>query len=227
MKKTRQNRFYQFVFLIVSPVSLSILGCSAKTSVKTENGFSNTSSAKLYNDVFYSDDHSIGRHESSIKDFSLLNKSINDDPSRHEKLEISESNITSLEEKQRERIKKTIEEKIDLVSRILNYSDGIIEDGSGHETWIAIGHCEYQKVNTISGEQVRSINLNQIDPRYLKVATFNREFGYNNIMSRFQTNDVLYDGKSIFRSQNTDIDRIRSAWTEIYQKYCKGQKKDF
>jgi hypothetical protein len=243
MKKRKQGRKIIFLIPVALFGHLTILGCSAKSDFASNHGFSTFYSENPYNKAFYNDKPYIPQRESTTKDNNELNTLLTEDPSSHDNIKISSTELSRLERNKKERIDTLIKENTDRISKILNYSDGITENRYSYETWIKVGACEYKKVNNESGATRSTINLNDIDPRYLKVVVFNRTssevepirsynnyteiVGYNNVVHEYQTNDVVYDGKSIFSSRNTEIDRIRSAWKEIYSKHCKGQRVEF
>ena len=93
------------------------------------------------------------------------------------------------------------------------------------------------------GSASNEINLNDLDPKSLQIVTMNRAstktkeitdpknytrvIGYNNIVTKYQTQEVQYMGKPIFSQQNLDVDRLKRGWSLIYSKHCSGTKKAF
>ena len=163
--------------------------------------------------------------------------------------------LLQVEQKEKEdldKIKKLSREmdqrkkNIDVVSQVLNYSSGCSDDGCGtYSTWLArdVRNCIYDKVNLQDGSVLETINLNEMDPKSIQVVTMNRAstnreeihdprnwtsiVGYNNVITKYQTQDVLYMGKELFSEKNLDINRLKRGWSLIYSKYCSGTKKAF
>jgi hypothetical protein len=136
--------------------------------------------------------------------------------------------------------------KIDVVAQVLNYSSGCSDDNCGSfSTWSLSnkGKCVYENIKLSDGSVLVTINLNDLDPRSIKFVTMNRAstereeirdprnyqriIGYNNIVNKYQTQDVQYMGKTLFSAGNLDVDRLKRGWTLIYSKYCSGTKKAF
>ncbi len=135
---------------------------------------------------------------------------------------------------------------IDVVSQVLNYSSGCGDDGcSGYSSWVVkdTKSCIYQKINSKDGTVLQTINLNEMDPKSIQVVTMNRSYterkeihdpqkyfniiGYDNVVHNYQTQEVQYMGREIFRSENLDMNRLQRGWSLIYSKYCSGTKKAF
>jgi hypothetical protein len=82
-----------------------------------------------------------------------------------------------------------------------------------------------------------------MDPKSIQVVTMDRAstereeikdpkngfrvIGYNNIVTKYQTQDVQYMGKQLSSQQNLDINRLKRGWSLIYSKYCSGTRKAF
>ena len=143
------------------------------------------------------------------------------------------------------KIQDSIKKNIDVVSQVLNYSSGCSDDGCGtYSTWLArdVKNCIYDKVNLQDGSVLQTINLNEMDPKSIQVVTMNKAdtrretvnslnglhvIGYQNVVTKYQTQDVQYMGREIFSSQNLDINRLKRGWSLIYSKHCSGTKKAF
>ena len=136
--------------------------------------------------------------------------------------------------------------KIDTVAQVLNYSDGCNDEGcGGYSSWVVRDSksCIYDKVDLRDGSVIKSLNLNQMDPKSIQVVTMDRAstereeikdpkngfrvIGYNNIVTKYQTQDVQYMGKQLSSQQNLDINRLKRGWSLIYSKYCSGTRKAF
>jgi len=169
-----------------------------------------------------------------IYDKSALNFDVEKESARKMKINEQERSIAA------------IKKSIDIVAQVLNYSDGCDDEGcGGYSSWIVSDakSCIYDKVNFRDGSVIKTLNLNQMDPKSIQVATMNRAsterkevhdpynavriIGYNNVVTKYQTQDVLYMGKEVFSQQNLDINRLKRGWTLIYSKYCLGTRKAF
>ena len=149
---------------------------------------------------------------------------------------------------QSEMLKKRseVKSKIDVVAQVLNYSSGCNDDGCGsYSSWVVKDskNCIYEKIDIKSGSVMQTINLNDMDPKSIKITSNEvttstptervenwgrqkyRIFGTD--QNTYETQNVMYMGKPIFTQQNLDITRLKRGWTLIYSKYCSGTKKAF
>ena len=159
----------------------------------------------------------------------------------------SEENIKYIHKS--EEFRKTV--LIDTVAKVLNYTDGLPDEGEKYRSWYAYDtkKCIYRKFsderNSLFGFEDKSkndsivnipvnvieneINLNSIDKNSL--ATKSLQIKYPSVLGeapRVTTQVYLYaDGREIFRTEGIDRDRVNKGWALIYSKYCIGAKKEF
>lgn len=137
-----------------------------------------------------------------------------------------------------EQFKKSV--SIDKVAKVLNYTDGLPDLGSSNTFWYAYDtkKCIYRKATQINvsknlddapifdvNENEEELNLNLFDPTSVKYDSYKLEYKYPyrivNVIN------VYADGRSIFKTEGIDSQRLSKGWALIYTKYCSGSKKEF
>ena len=129
---------------------------------------------------------------------------------------------------------------VDTVAKVLNYSDGLPDEGSDHAFWYAYNakECIYRKADYSASlssdiksitldvvENRREIRLNSYDRSSIKYQSYELKYP---IDGRVTTSVViLADGREIFSAEGIQSDRVAKGWSLIYGKYCTGAKKEF
>lgn len=141
--------------------------------------------------------------------------------------------------------KRTIEEfkksvSIDTVAKVLNYTDGLPDLGSSSAFWYAYDSkkCIYRKANEINvsenlddapifdvNEKAEELNLNLFDPTSVKYDSYKLEYKFPHRI--VNVINVYADGRTIFKTEGIDSQRLVKGWALIYTKYCSGSKKEF
>jgi hypothetical protein len=124
--------------------------------------------------------------------------------------------------------------QIDTVAQVLNYSDGLPDDGTPSEFWYAFDakRCIYRKagIRGTLGAPTASTNVNE-----LKLKSFDRssikqssqKLTYNSPPHVSTQVYIFADGREIFRTEGIDPERALKGWGVIYSKYCTGTVKEF
>lgn len=128
--------------------------------------------------------------------------------------------------------------KVDVVSKVLNYSTGCSDDGCESGSWYAEdqANCVYRyKIfdeKTRSGsrffgmpEHESELKLNELDPNYIRLT---RDAVYM-MGSAIRLIKVIANDRVIFASyeDRVDMDRLRNGWSLIYRDYCIGRQREF
>jgi hypothetical protein len=129
--------------------------------------------------------------------------------------------------------------KIDTVAKVLNYTDGLEDEGDYRGFWYVVDqkNCMYRKATSVfdynknSSNKVievetnsRELNLNAYDPRSLSVDSRRLTFPTGRVEDQYE---VRLDGKVVFSGKDRDPKRVSKGWSLIYSKYCTGKKKEF
>jgi hypothetical protein len=108
--------------------------------------------------------------------------------------------------------------KFDVVSKVLNYSSGMGDDGDLSRFWYAedSSKCIYKFMDD-NKNNIRTLNLNELDSRLIKI----------NVSSNKSL--VLYDGGQLLTGTSVVLDpeRLNRGWSLIYSKFCKSKQKEF
>lgn len=138
-----------------------------------------------------------------------------------------------------EEFKKTV--VVDTVARVLNYSDGLSDEGSKYSTWYAYDakkciyrKAEYENAVKVSddvwridlNENVRELRLNSFGRGTIRYRSENLKYGGFNPRQTTQVY-IFADGSEIFRREGIDPERVSRGWSVIYSKYCSGAVKEF
>jgi hypothetical protein len=158
--------------------------------------------------------------------------------SQQVKLELRETKIASDNQKlQKQAEDKTRSEmmtkgkEIDTVASVLNYSSGCPDDGCKEVSWYQKekGTCKYHKIDKSDGTVKAEIDLNDYDPKSIKIGIEQRDI--SNLPSRkvFREFTVIsYDGRTLISTfGRLDTERILRGWSLIYSKHCKGKQRAF
>lgn len=158
--------------------------------------------------------------------------------SQQVKLELKESKIASDNQKlKKEADDKTRSElmtkgkEIDTVASVLNYSSGCPDEGCTEVSWYQKerGTCKYQKIGKSDGSVKAEIDLNDYDPKSIKIGIEQRDI--SNLPSRkvFREFTVIsYDGRTLMSTfGRLDTERMLRGWSLIYSKHCKGKQRAF
>jgi hypothetical protein len=128
---------------------------------------------------------------------------------------------------------------VDTVAKVLNYSDGLPDDGGNTAFWYAHNAkaCVYRKagyqstsanLRTITFdvvENLRELSLNSFDRNSIKYQSY--DFKYPLDVGWTKKVVVFADGREIFSTAGIQPDRVSKGWSLIYSKYCVGAKKEF
>ena len=129
---------------------------------------------------------------------------------------------------------------VDTVAKVLNYSDGLPDDGNSHSFWYAYSSkdCIYRKAGYKTSasadfktltfdvvENQREINLNSFEKGSIKYQSYELKYPLD---GRVTTRVMIFaDGREIFSTEGIQSDRVSKGWSLIYGKYCSGAKKEF
>jgi hypothetical protein len=111
---------------------------------------------------------------------------------------------------------------VDSVARVLNFSSGCPDEGCDDSFWYrsSTTRCIYSKaiqqgINDFN-RSASVIDLDNLDPRGIR---FSSQSGGTR---------VTYDGSSVIASASEiDLERLRRGWELIYNKFCKGIRREF
>ena len=118
---------------------------------------------------------------------------------------------------------------IDIVSKVLNYSEDGNEFGSEYGYWYPRdkNKCIYAKKDS-SGNDVKVIDLNQVDPRGVKIGIgvdIMKKKGY--IIRLGDVYEFFCAHEFISQAPKCEADRLTRGWNRVYNEFCKGLEKDF
>lgn len=129
---------------------------------------------------------------------------------------------------------------IDTVSKVLNYTDGLPDEGTDNSFWYAYDakNCIYRKAGYRSSlssdfktstldanDNVKELKLNSFDRNSIKYSSYDLRYPIGGKVTKRVV--VMADGRDIFSTEGVQPDRIAKGWSLIYSKYCDGAKKEF
>jgi hypothetical protein len=118
---------------------------------------------------------------------------------------------------------KKINHRIDLISQVLNFSNGTPDNGSQTEFWERSqeGQCIYLLHSRYSHNPIKSININELDPNSIR-------FEYESFGSGV-VGTVIYANDKVILSawKRLDFNRLHNGWRKVFQSDCKGIKRAF
>jgi hypothetical protein len=122
--------------------------------------------------------------------------------------------------------------KLDTVSKVLNYSECIVDSGCEKSSWYPIdaSQCIYGRAevsfNGAFNKVSRKLNLNSIDPKSLWIGVIpNRKFG--EIIVKTDSGVLMDMPITTVSGSRPIVDRIGNGWSVIYSNYCKGNRREF
>jgi len=114
-------------------------------------------------------------------------------------------------------------QRIDLISQVLNFSIGKPDNGSNRGFWERSQEeqCIYLLHSRDSHNPILSININELDPNSIR-------FDYQlDALGSFRTVIYANDNVLLYASKQLDINRLHNGWRKVFQSNCKGKKRAF
>ena len=146
--------------------------------------------------------------------------------------------------------------QIDIVAKILNYTEGLDEGIAGNTFWYAYNskECIYKKASIMEVQQISTVENPKLDVNEENTVSASTQFFLNPNVRELKLNtwvpstvkvgyvqnagtwwgpnnyflQVMANGITMLESNKPrDIDRTKSAWNQIFNKFCPGTRDYF